>query len=61
MVQDNSAVGPAVVINQTQVGKQTHTHSLQASLVAQCEAITFDLQRHTEGDEVEGVLQNRQT
>lgn len=47
VVEDDGAVGPAVMVDQAQVGKKTHTHSLQASLVTQSEAITLDLQRQT--------------
>lgn len=51
MVEDDSAVGPTVMVDQTQVGEKTHTNSLQASLVTQCESITLDLQRQTEEGE----------
>lgn len=43
VVEDDGAVGPAVMVDQTQVGEQTHTHSLQASLITQSESITLDL------------------
>lgn len=46
MVEDDSAVGPAVMVDQAQVGEKTHANSLQASLITQCEGITLDLQRH---------------
>lgn len=48
MVEADCAVGPAVMVDQTQVGEQTHTNSLQASLITQSESITLDLQRQTE-------------
>lgn len=48
VVEDDGAVGPAVVVDQAQVGEKTHTNSLQASLVTQCESITLDLQRQTD-------------
>lgn len=48
MVEDDGAVWPTVMVDQTQVGEKTYTHSLQASLVTQGESITLDLQRHTE-------------
>jgi hypothetical protein len=44
MVQDDSTVGPAVVVDQTQVREQTHSHRLQTPLVTQSKAITLDLQ-----------------
>lgn len=49
MVEDDSAVGPTIMVDQTQVGKKAYTHGLQPSLVTQCEAITLDLQQQTEG------------
>ncbi len=42
-IEDDGAVGPAVVIDQTQVRKKTHTHGLQTPLIAQREAITVNL------------------
>ena len=48
MVEDDGAVGPTVVVDQTQVGEKTHTNGLQASLVTQCEAIALDLHRQTD-------------
>lgn len=46
VVEDDSAVGPAVVVDQREVGEESHPHSLQASLIAQCEGITLDLHKH---------------
>lgn len=48
MVEDDGAVRPAVMVDQAQVGKKTHTHSLQPSLVTQGESITLDLQEQTQ-------------
>lgn len=48
MVEDDGAVGPTIMVDQTQVGKKTYTHGLQPSLVTQCEAVTLDLQQQTE-------------
>lgn len=45
VVEDGGAVGPTVVVDQGQVGKETHADSLQTSLVAQRESVTLDLQR----------------
>lgn len=44
MVEDDGAVGPAVVVDQTQVGEDPHADGLQAPLVAQREAVAPDLQ-----------------
>lgn len=52
MVEDDGAVGPAVMVDQTQIGEKTHTNSLQASLVTEGESITLDLQRQRGEDEV---------
>lgn len=45
VVQADRAVGPTVVVDQTQVGEEADAHCLQTSLVAECEAITLDLQK----------------
>lgn len=45
MVEDDGAVGPAVVVHQTQVGKESDTDGLQTPLITHGESITFDLQR----------------
>lgn len=47
MVEDDSAVGPAVMVDQAQIGEKTYTDSLQASLIAQCEGVTLDLYKDT--------------
>lgn len=44
MVEDDSTVGPAVMVDQTQVREQTHSHCLQTPLVTQSKTITVDLQ-----------------
>lgn len=44
MVQDDSTVGPAVMVDQTQVREQTYSHCLQTPLVTQSKTITVDLQ-----------------
>ena len=44
MVEDDGAVGPTVVVHQTQVREEADSHGLQTSLIAQSEAITLDLQ-----------------
>ena len=43
VVENHGAVGPAVVVHQTQVGEQAHPDRLQPLLVAHCEAIAVDL------------------
>lgn len=45
MVENGGAVGPAVVVDQGQVGKEPHPDSLQTSLVSECESVALDLQR----------------
>lgn len=44
MVEDDSTVGPAVMVDQTQVREQTYSHCLQTPLVTQSKTITVDLQ-----------------
>lgn len=43
VVEDNCAVWPAVMIDQTEVGKETNTHRLQAFIITYHEAIAVDL------------------
>lgn len=43
VVEDDGAVGPAVVVDQTQVGKQADAHRMQTSLIAHHEPVTVDL------------------
>ena len=43
VVENHGAVGPAVVVHQTQVGEQAHPDRLQPLLVAHCEAVAVDL------------------
>lgn len=45
MVEDDAAVGPTIMVDQTQVGKESHTNSFQTSLVTQREAVALDLHR----------------
>ncbi len=47
VVEYDGAVGPAVVIDQTQVWEQTHADGLQPSLIAHHKPVTVDL-RHME-------------
>ena len=44
MVEDDSTVGPAVMVDQTQVREQTYSHCLLTPLVTQSKTITVDLQ-----------------
>ena len=59
MVEDDGAVGPTIMVDQTQVGEQTYTNSLQASLVTQGESITLDLHRQTDRQMDGGVRKGR--
>lgn len=43
IVEYDGAVGPAVVVNQAQVGEDAHAHSLQASLIAESKPVAVDL------------------
>lgn len=43
VVENDGAVGPAVMIDQTEVGKETHAHCLKTPLITQREAIAVDL------------------
>lgn len=43
VVEDDSAVWPAVMIHQTQVWKKTHSHRLKTPLVAHSEAVAVNL------------------
>jgi len=43
VVENDRAVGPAVVVDQTQVREQAHAHGLQTLLVAHGEAVAVDL------------------
>lgn len=43
VVENDGAVGPAVVVDQTQVGKQADANSMQTSLIAHHEPVTVDL------------------
>lgn len=45
IVKYDSAVGPTVMVHQGQVGEDSHAHSLQASLVTECETIAINLPR----------------
>ncbi len=47
VVEYDGAVGPAVVVDQTQVWEQTHADGLQPSLIAHHKPVTVDL-RHME-------------
>lgn len=43
IVEDDRAVGPAVVVGLAEVGEDSHTNSLQSSLVTEGKAIAADL------------------
>lgn len=43
IVEDDCAIWPAVMIDQTKVGEKTNTHSLKAFMITYHEAITVDL------------------
>lgn len=43
IVEDDSAVWPAVMIDQTKVGEETNTHRLQAFMITYHEAVAVDL------------------
>lgn len=43
VVQNDGAVGPAVMIHQTEVWKETDPHGLKTSLITQRKAITVNL------------------
>lgn len=43
VVEDNCAVWPAVMVDQTEVREETNTHRLQAFMITYHEAIAIDL------------------
>lgn len=48
IVEYDSAVGPAVMVHQAQVGEDAHAHCLEASLVTESETVAVDLARRQE-------------
>lgn len=59
IVEDDSTVGPAIVVGLAEVGEDSHTNSLQSSLVTEGKGIAVDLVpkthagRSTKGEKVE--------
>lgn len=43
IVEDDCAVWPTVMVNQTKVGEETNTYNLQAFMITYHEAIAIDL------------------
>lgn len=43
VVEDDSTVGPAVMVGLAEVGEDSHTNSLQSSLVTEGKGIAVDL------------------
>lgn len=43
IVEDDGAVGPAVMVGLAEVGEDAHTNSLQSSLVTEGKAVAADL------------------
>lgn len=43
IVEDDGTVGPAVVVGLAEVGEDSHTNSLQSSLVTEGKAVAADL------------------
>lgn len=48
MVEGGGAVGPAVVVDEAQIGEKSQTDRLQTSLVRKRQSVGFNLQRHRE-------------
>lgn len=61
MIEDDAAVGPTVMVDQTQVRKESHTNSFQTSLVTQREAVALDLHRERWGGEPGCNKESQQT
>lgn len=58
MIEDDCTVGPAVMVDQAEVGKEAHADCLEPTLVTQSEGIAVDLKRKYIGQAIQICRKN---